>query len=292
MLLSTQTAVLEAKFGYEKALKILADAGYDAYDMSFFHPVSDNDPLYSDNFREYAKSLREHADKAGIICNQAHAPFPSSKGDEVKDKAILSSILRAMEAASILGAKNIVVHPKQHMPYRENAELLKKMNIEFYKSLIPYCEKFNINVAVENMWQMNPVGNNTIVESTCSKVEEFCEYIDGVNSDRIVACLDIGHVSLYGENMSVIIRGLGKRLKALHVHDTDGYRDLHTLPFTACNDFPLIMKLLAEIDYEGDLTFEADSFFRNFPLCMYQDVAEFMQKTGRCLINMFEEAKK
>ena len=50
------------------------------------------------------------------------------------------------------------------------------------------------------------------------------------------------------------------------------------------------MKLLKEIDYPGDLTFEADSFFKNFPLCMYQDVADFMQKTGRCLINMFEEA--
>ena len=197
-----------------------------------------------------------------------------------------------MEIASILGADYIIVHPKQHMPYRANAAVLREMNIEFYKSLIPYCEKFGINVAAENMWQMNPTGNKTIVDSTCSRAEEFCDYIDSVNSDRVKACLDIGHVSLCGEDMSVMIRGLGaKRLKALHVHDTDGFRDLHTLPFTSENDFGLVMRLLAGIGYEGDLTFEADRFFHGFPVEMYPDVAAFMAKVGRQLIKMFEEAK-
>ena len=113
-----------------------------------------------------------------------------------------------------------------------------------------------------------------------------------LDSPYFVACLDTGHVSLSGEDMSVMIRGLGgRRLKALHVHDTDGYRDLHTLPFTSANDFGLIMKLLAEIGYEGDLTFEADRFFHGFPVEMYPDVAAFMCKTGRQLIKMFEAAK-
>ncbi|MBQ7698865.1 MAG: sugar phosphate isomerase/epimerase [Clostridia bacterium] len=292
MLLSTQTQRLANSFGYEQAIKMLAKAGYDAFDLSLFHPLSNDDRLYKEDFREYAKELRGLADREGMICNQAHAPFPSSTPEHDKDDQIYKSILHAMEISSILGAKCIIVHPKQHLPYRANEKELKRINIEFYKSLIPYCEEFDINVAVENMWQHNPVGKTTIVNSTCARVEEFCEYIDEIDSERIVACLDIGHVSLCGEDMSVMIRGLGgKRLKALHVHDTDGCRDLHTLPFTANNDFPLIMKLLAEIGYEGDLTFEADSFFKNFPQSMYQDVAGFMQKTGRCLINMFEEEK-
>lgn len=287
MLLSTQTDRLQSKFGYEKAIEMLAKAGYDAYDFSQFHPLSENDRLYKDDFREYARSLRCFADSRGIICNQSHAPFPSSVGDPEKDAEIYAGILRAMEIASILGAKCIIVHPKQHLPYRENAEALKRINLEFYRSLIPYCERFNIKVAVENMWQMNPVGRRTIVDSTCSRVGEFCEYIDMIDSEWIIACLDLGHVSLCGEDMSVMIRGLGsKRLKALHVHDTDGYRDLHTLPFTSCNDYRKITSLLREIGYEGDLTFEADSFFADFPLEMYQDVADFMQKTGRILIKM------
>ena len=289
MLLSTQTQRLQNTFGYEKAIEILAGAGYDAFDLSLFNPLNENDPLYKEGFCEYAKKLREYADSLGIVCNQAHAPFPSSTSDRAQDKPIFDSIVHSMEIAAILGAKYIIVHPKQHLPYRENAAELKKINMEFYKSLIPYCEKFDINIAVENMWQHNPVGKKTIVNSTCARVEEFCEYIDDLNSDRIAACLDIGHVSLCGEDMSVMIRGLGaKRLKALHVHDTDGAHDLHTLPFTSENDFTLIMKLLAEIGYEGDLTFEADRFFRNFPVDMYRGVAAFMQLTGRQLIKMFK----
>ena len=290
MLLSTQTSRLQNKFGYKKAFEILKNAGFDAFDLSLFHPTDDNDGLYKENFREYAKELRAYADSLGIVCNQSHAPFPSSTADRAQDKPIYDSIVHAMEIASILGAKDIVVHPKQHLPYRANEKVLKEINMEFYKSLIPYCEKFNINVAVENMWQSNPVGG-AIVNSTCARVEEFCEYIDDIGSERIVACLDTGHVSLCGEDMSVMIRGLGgKRLKALHVHDTDGRADLHTLPFTSKNDFALIMKLLKEINYEGDLTFEADHFYSGFPLDIYPDVAAFMQIVGRQLIKMFNEA--
>ena len=289
MLLSTQTQALQGKFGYEGAVRMLARAGYDAYDMSLFHPLSADDPLYGEGYVEYAEELKRISKEAGIVCNQAHAPFPSSTGEQAQDKKIFDSIVHAMHIASILGAKCIIVHPKQHLPYRENAEELKRINYEFYKSLIPYCEKYDINVAVENMWQMNPIGRKTIVDSTCSRVEEFCEYVDMQNSPRIVACLDIGHVSLCGEDMATMIRGLGgKRLKALHVHDTDGFRDLHTLPFTSENDFALIMRLLAEIGYEGDLTFEADHFYHGFPAEMYADVAEFMQKTGRQLIRMMK----
>lgn len=291
MLLSTQTSRLQNKFGYKKAFEILKNAGFDAFDLSLFHPLNENDELYKEDFREYAKELKQYADSIGIVCNQSHAPFPSSTADRAQDKPIYDSIIHAMEIASILGAKYIIVHPKQHLPYRANEKVLKEINIEFYKSLIPYCEKFDINVAVENMWQMNPIGNHTIVNSTCARVEEFCEYIDEINSERIGGCLDTGHVSLCGEDMSVMIRGLGgKRLKALHVHDTDGFRDLHTLPFTAKNDYALIMKLLKEINYDGDLTFEADQFYANFPTDIYPDVAHFMQIVGRQLIKMFNEA--
>ena len=289
MLLSTQTERLQRKLGYEGAIKVLADVGFDAYDLSQFGAVGENDPLHGDGFEEYAASLRRFADGLGIVCNQSHAPFPSSTGDPANDGQIYKSIVRSMKIASILGAKCIVVHPKQHLPYRQNEDTLKKINFDFYKSLIPYCEQFGIKVAVENMWQMNPVGRKTIVNSTCARVEEFCEYVDMLDSEWIVACLDIGHVSLCGEDMEVMIRGLGKkRLQALHVHDTDGCRDLHTLPFTSGNDFRLIMRLLREIGYEGDLTFEADSFYAGFPDEMLPDVASFMQKTGRQLIRMMK----
>lgn len=48
-------------------------------------------------------------------------------------------------------------------------------------------------------------------------------------------------------------------------------------------------KTLADIDYQGELTCEADNFFAPEPLELHQDAANFMEKTGRYLISKFNE---
>ena len=44
-------------------------------------------------------------------------------------------------AASLLGAKAIVVHPCQHVPYADNVQYLFDCNMDFYRSLgLKYLE--------------------------------------------------------------------------------------------------------------------------------------------------------
>ena len=292
MLLSTQTEVLAEKFIEKEAIKIIAEAGFDAYDISLFKIGSNAD--YGFNTEDYLKlanELKEYADSLGIVCNQSHAPFPSSVGDEEKDSKIFQNIVRAMEIASVLGAKIIVVHPKQHLCYAEKAQKLFEMNVEFYNSLIPYCEKFGIKVATENMWQYNP-NTKSPIDSTCSRAWEFNKYIDAINSEWIVGCLDIGHVSLMNADIPTFIKTMGnKRLQALHVHDTDYKADKHTLPFMEKIDFIAMCKALAEIDYKGDFTFEADAFYRGKPVELYPAATKFMCEVGRYLITQIEKAR-
>ena len=141
MLLSNTTEVLNTRLSDVEAIKFMAEAGFDAFDMSFMHMTDhDEHPLNQEHYREYALELRKIADEAGIICNQAHAPMHNKCGNPEFDKTFMPKILRAIECASILGAKIIVVHPIQCLTYAENADLLKEMNIKFYRSLIPYCE--------------------------------------------------------------------------------------------------------------------------------------------------------
>ena len=122
-----------------------------------------------------------------------------------------------IEKLCALGAKNIIVHPigaPEGVDYQQT-------NIEFYKSLVPYCEKFGIKVATENMWQNNP-SSGAITDSTCSRAWEFNKYIDAVNSEWITGCLDLGHVSLVTKKIPEFIKEMGKeRISALHVHDTN-----------------------------------------------------------------------
>lgn len=287
MLLSTQTEVLAARHGDEEAIRILARAGFDAYDFSMFRMFQDKEyALNTDLYREYAENLRRVADEAGIVCNQAHAPFHSSTGEEPRDTEIFNAIVRSMEVASILGAKIIVVHPKQHLNYMTDAEELKRLNYEFYTALIPYCEKFNIRVACENMWKYNKIGGR-IIDSTCSRPAEFCEYIDMIDSPWIVACLDVGHAVLTDEDLPTFVRTLGaKRLQALHVHDNDFINDTHALPFTERIDFRPLCRALKEIGYEGDFTYEADTFIKRLPEIVEADALHLMEKVGRYLISI------
>lgn len=287
MLLSTEIESLAGTLGEIPAIQLLAQAGFDAYDLSLFAMRYDPEcPFCKDTYKEYALQLRKAAEQAGIVCNQAHAPFPSSVGDPEQDAVIYDKIIRAMEIAAIAGAKIIVVHPKQHLTYREpgSPEKLEEMNIEFYRSLIPYCEKFGIRVATENMWQYDPE-KGRIVDSTCSRAEEFCRYIDRIGSPWIVGCLDIGHVPLAGEDLPRIIQMLGKdRLQALHVHDNNLRDDNHAMPYTMQIDFDQVTKALREIGYQGDMTFEANTLCAHLPASAQLSGARLLHDVGRCLI--------
>lgn len=294
MKLCTQTDVTAKRYGEEKAIEILAKAGYDAIDISCFDMLdrTKESPKNTDNYVAYAKKLKKIADDNGVTFDQAHAPFPSSlpNADEFNEE-VSKKIIRSMEFCGLLGVKNIIVHPKQHLTYREgdNPRILKEINLEFYNSLIPYCNEFDINVCVENMWQYDE--NRKISHSTCSTAEEFKEYLDLINSDRIVACLDIGHANLMGADLYDFITVLGDKLQALHVHDTGFNNDLHRVPYVANTDWEKVLKGLADIDYKGDFTFEADNTLIYLPDDLIVPTIEYMVKVGRSMISKIEAYK-
>lgn len=288
MRLVTQTDVLARMFGEEQSIRILANSGFDAIDWSFFAMLQDDNPWCQPDWRERALKMKAVAEECGIGFSQAHAPFPSSKGEEPFDTVVMERILRSMEIASIMGVRNIVVHPRQHLPYVKYRQQLFEENVAFYKSLIPHCARLNIHVCAENMWQFDR-NRNIIVDSVCARPEEFCAMIDAVDSPWIVACLDLGHAALTGQDPADMIRALGHdRLQALHVHDVDHLHDCHTLPFTRNLDWESIAAALGEIDFQGDFTFEADNFLAPFPRELQQEASAFMAKTGRYLINRVE----
>ncbi|MBE6769116.1 MAG: sugar phosphate isomerase/epimerase [Ruminococcaceae bacterium] len=292
MKLSTTLDVPGRLFGEEDGIRKIAEAGFDAFDMSLFRMFEnpENYPLCGDDYRNYAKRLRAVADDCGIVCNQSHAPFASSTGDPAEDERRFAVIVRAMEIAAILGAKNIVVHPKQHLRYSEgdNAARLEELNMAFYRRLIPYAEEYGVRIAVENMWQRAAVnGVERIWHSTCSTPAEFCRYMDRLDSPWIVGCLDIGHVSLVDGDIPVFIRALGcDRLQCLHVHDTDGVSDLHTLPYFSKIDYDAVCRTLREIGYTGDITLEADNFFNTHPLATPEHNLRVMHAVGRELCRL------
>ncbi len=303
MKLSASTGIIGNKLGYREAITILARAGFDAFDIDMCTTHLKPNELSNKNYLSVLKELKDLSISLNIECNQAHAPFPTQlNGNEEYNQKTLDMIIRSMECASFLGAKLIVMHPIKNSsstitkdfilkPFDSKQQLFD-VNVSFFRSLIPYCEKFNIKIAVENMWERHPLHRDTLIPSILGYSEEHTKFIDTVGSDWIVGCLDIGHSLICGEKPQDSIRCLtSKRLKALHIHDCNGYEDLHAFPYSFNTEWDEIINSLADIEYDGDFTFEADNFFKFYPQELYLDAVTFMCKIGRYMINTIENKK-
>ena len=290
MILSTQTDYLGRKFGMERAIEIIADAGFDAIDLTLFSMKEDTSVFCQDGYKALAAKLKAQAQSRGLFFNQAHAPFPCSKLDDAYNTMIFERLVRSIEIAGIVGVKCIVIHPMHHLPYLENAEKLKAMNMDFYRSLAPYAKAAGIKIALENMWQRD-AQTKQIVVSACSRTKEFADWLDSLNDDCFTACLDLGHAGLYGFDAAEMIKGLGDRLCALHVHDNDYQGDLHTAPYLGKMHWDTICAALAKVGYKGDLTLEADNFYNPFGEDLAPAAAKFLCAIGRNLTARIESER-
>ena len=279
MILATQIRFLSTKYSDIKAVEIIKNAGFDAYDYTMSVNSDNTDEFTSEFYWNKIKELKSHADAIGIQCVQAHAPY---SGNQIR---MLPAIIRSMEYASYLGAKVIVVHPITNNDcYYELKDELFAQNMEFYRNLITHAEKLNIKVAVENMfgWDRNRHHNT---ENPCSHSEEFIKYIDNLNSEHITACVDTGHCQLVHEAPENMLLKLEKRVGALHIHDNTGYDDAHNIPYSGTINWDNVCSALAEIRYDGSITFEADRFFtQQMEDELIPQAVRYLEQVGRSLI--------
>ena len=293
MKISTQTGSFIKYFSDREIVDILFNAGFDAIDYSFFDTQRCNPDVSDAEYKEIFTELRKYAEDKGLYFNQSHAPHPSSLTDEAFTKRRFGELITALKNSSYLGVRNIIIHPFQHLRYytNENIEVLYQMNLEFYARLIPYCEEYGITVCTENMFQA--YGDSyKLWDSTCSKAEEFVRYIDGINSPYVKACVDIGHTVLVGENPVKMIKALGHRIAALHVHDNDGIRDKHTVPFHGIIKWNEVAKALKDIGYSGEITLETEGFMNQYkiPKELVPASAKYMAQTAKIFADMVENA--
>ena len=280
MLLSTQTDVTAREFGLPEAVRLIGAAGFDAADISMFDDEW-NQWMFADGFEPRVLEVKRAAKEAGIVLNQAHAPFPTMKdGDAEFNEKRMAQVKRSIEIAGMLEVRNIVVHP---VVFKKQ---MKAKNLAMYRELQSAAREAGVRIALENMWGRDS-RRNVICKNVCSDAESLAEYFDALDPDLFSVCLDLGHIGLVGDYEVGTIKKLGaKRLKCLHVHDTDYRNDLHTLPWCGRLPWQEIMAALGEIGYTGDLTFEADNFIAHTPKTLIPSALRYMHDVGRELIRM------
>lgn len=289
MLLSVDTNVLRDRFDDETAVRMIAAAGFDAFDYSMFRASGKRDML-GDDYRERAVALKKVADEAGVVCRQAHAPFDFEYDDEVGMQGEkYRRLVRSLEIASILGAENIVVHTvKRNLPKDFDLEGFSRA---FYRSLIPYCEQFNICISVENLVGRKPITNEKF--EVFSNPKKHLAFVKSLDSAWLNICIDVGHSALLGYMPEDVINAMDNRLfKTIHVHDNDFESDQHVLPYEGRIDWEAVTKALAQVGYDGDFSFELEGLFMPLSDDMLADGLRRAEAIGRELIKKIEQYKE
>ncbi len=283
MKISTEIDSIALHVGEEKAVELVAKAGFDAWDFSMFQMcekkngvlVPTDHPTTQGDYLAFARKLKQIGLDNGIVCNQAHAPFPSSLKSEYWLK-------RAIECTAEAGGSICIIHPMNNGTPKDNAQM--------YFELLPFAKEHNVKIATENMWNWSRLRRHSTF-AACATPESFNAHLDAVNDEFFVACLDIGHAEMKGSNTTAVemVKALGKRLKALHIHDNDKLNDSHQIPFSMDIEFQPIVKALNEIGYDGYFTLEASSYLENKASDELLDGIVQLKNSARKLSTMFDE---
>lgn len=266
--------------GLERTIEIFAQAGFQGIEFN-----NDRKEFYThEHDRSYYEAIRQKTEALGLNFPQAHMPFPSSGMDVDLTRQRFYEITNAMEYASWLGVKNVVVHPCGHLSWQENWDAMMEYNVDFYRRLAPYAKKFGLQIAIENI-------NGTVTRNA----EGMNDLLNRLNDDVFVVCYDVGHAHIAGQGAADMIRKIGNRIKCTHIHDNDGVHDSHTLPYYGDIDWEAVTQALADIGYEGNVNYEAGNFVANVPAELMPQAAAYMAQVGyqlRDRVNHYRQAEK
>ncbi len=279
------THYLESRFGIEKTIQLIADAGFDGIDYTDMR----SETFLIDDYQKRAKVLREQAENSGLKFYQTHAPVPSSLLKQGDMDYVKARTIHSLEVASLLGAEAVVVHPIQDSMHKLGDDSVYEKNMDYFRTLLPYCEKYNVKIAIENMTKVDPK-TGVKRDGVCAHPLEFKKYLNDLNSLYATGCFDIGHCAATGREPQDVLRILGgNRITCLHVHDNDYMADKHMLPCTMDLNWEEICKALAEIQYSGHLTLEADCFLPKYSDDFIPVALRFMHDTASYLVNKIEK---
>ena len=178
-----------------------------------------------------------------------------------------------------------------------NKDIEKKMNIAYFKMLIPMLKQCKVGVCFENLYE--GMGQR-IVEGVCADPYDAVWYIDTLNEmageELFGFCLDTGHLQLVKRDPYEFIKVMGSRLKVLHIHENDAIGDLHQMPYTFGNSkddgqiWERLYKGLKDTGFNGTLSFETYPCVNSFPKPMTGAVLKTICDIGKYMAESIDNA--
>ena len=230
----------------------IAAHGYDAIELFATRTHFD----YHD--AQAATQLAEWLADTRLELHSVHAPiveslkegrwvgsYSNASGDETRRKSALAETEAALAIARQVPYRFLVVHlgmpTVEHVPPGDNQRDAARRSLE---QIVDLASAVGVRVAVEVI--PNPLSSADVLAHL---LEEELEGVD------IGVCFDYGHAHLMGD-LGDAVETLAGHLWTTHVHDNNGRRDDHLLPFAGTIDWDAAMKETQKVGYDGALMFE------------------------------------
>lgn len=253
--LAVQTGGILNQKAKKTGYSLIKSSGFQAVD---FNIMQCHDPagLSLDIFKEN----RKVAEGEGLYFSQVHEPLWGKRMDlQTEEEYMFSVVKQAIQITKTLNSPHLVVHPYQSYD-RVDMATQRQLNLHFFRKLAPVALDAGVTLCIENKPTVSMLG--TIVHGFCSESGELAEFVDELNDistgEPFGTCFDIGHAHVLRQDVGEQVRKLGHRLKVLHLHDNDGTKDLHRIPFSVENgvNWSSFLLGLQDIHYRGVLDFE------------------------------------
>lgn len=259
----------ESVYSAADSIRLIKEAGFEAVDISMHTASIPGGPIASDTWQKWMEEVGEALGQTGLKATQSHAMFRSGlfTYNEGMDSHIIKMIKRNMYICGQLGIPETTIHPLHHQEVKGlNHDQIMKKNVEWYHLFEDEAAKYNVGIAIENMFP-----------GPFATADELLELIDllGATSGLYGICWDTGHANITGQNQYESIMKMGKQLKCTHIADNRGKTDDHVIPRLGNIDWEQVSAGLKTSGYCGDFTYEVQELTRYLPERFHLQIMKF-----------------
>jgi hexulose-6-phosphate isomerase len=252
----------DASLSLEQCFKLAKQAGFDGVEVALAESGEINMNSDADDMKKIAGLAKENGIELYSLATGLYWQYSlTSNKKEIREKA-QSVLHKQIEIASWLGCKTILV-----IPGVVNADFISgcetvEYDIAYERALdairqaVSFAEEMKVEIGLENVW-------NKFLLSPL----EMRDFIDNFSSQYVGSYFDVGNV-LYSGYPEHWVKILNKRIKKVHLKDykrvaggLHGFVDL----LGGDVDFPAVIHLLKEINYDGWLTAEMLPPYTHYP---------------------------
>ena len=276
------------RVSFRESARMMKRAGFDGVDFSLCRDQTEPEKQLSPEWMQDVRLRAEALKAEGLEIAQCHLPYignhierPGDGGYGDYEAFVLPGLLRALEACGEIGCHVAVIHP-YFDPMSRTAT--RSGNLRLIEKLMPGLEKYDVKLALENIWGTNYSDTGT------SRAEDILPLIEAAGSERVGACIDTGHANVFSLDIAAMARLFGKKLFALHVNGNAG-KDEHVIPYSMSGwcekmDYYAFSAALKAIGYQGYYNLEISC--GELPAGVGQPFLNYAAAVARALADLAE----